>query len=89
MPKLTTKMKKMTSPEKIIREYLLVLLVMSCAGALAQLHAHRNLAEPQKQEFRQGPKQPGLARQLAHETREAAGEEKDETAEFKQSPRCS
>jgi F-type H+-transporting ATPase subunit b len=29
---------------------------------------------------------PGFARQLTHETREAAGEEKDETAEFKQSP---
>jgi len=28
---------------------------------------------------------PGIGRQLAHETREAAGEEKDETAEFKQS----
>jgi F-type H+-transporting ATPase subunit b len=27
----------------------------------------------------------GIGRQLAHETREAAGEEKDETAEFKQS----
>ena len=29
--------------------------------------------------------QPGVGQQLAHETREAAGEEKDETAEFKQS----
>lgn len=29
---------------------------------------------------------PGLARQLVHETREAAGEEKDETAVFKESP---
>ncbi len=32
------------------------------------------------------PQHEGIGRQLAHETREAAGEEKDETAEFKQSP---
>jgi F-type H+-transporting ATPase subunit b len=31
-------------------------------------------------------KHSGFGRQLAHETREAAGEEPDETAEFKQSP---
>jgi F-type H+-transporting ATPase subunit b len=42
---------------------------------------------PQKQEQSgDSAKQPSLARQLAHETREAAGEEKDDKAEFKQSP---
>ena len=49
--------------------------------------AQQEPAAPQQQEVRQAPKrQPGIGRQLAHETREAAGEEKDETAEFKQSP---
>ena len=83
MPTLT--MKKMTSPKKIVRECLLVLLVMSFSGTLAPLHAQQEPAAPQKQEVRQAPKEPGLARQLAHETREAAGEEADETAAFKQS----
>ncbi len=84
MPKLT--MKRMTSPKKIVRECLLVLLVMSFSGTLAPLHAQHEPPAPQKQEVRQAPKEPGLARQLAHETREAAGEEADETAVFKQSP---
>jgi len=42
--------------------------------------------QPPDQKGRKVRDQPGLARQLAHETREAAGEEKDETAEFKESP---
>jgi F-type H+-transporting ATPase subunit b len=42
--------------------------------------------QPEKSQAGEAPrKSPGLGRQLAHETREAAGEEKDETAEFKQS----
>jgi F-type H+-transporting ATPase subunit b len=40
-------------------------------------------SEPDAPVKRQHPE--GIARQLAHETNEAAGEEKDETAEFKQS----
>jgi F-type H+-transporting ATPase subunit b len=50
-------------------------------------------AEPQSPEARPSQErlpnrshEPGFARQLTHETREAAGEENDETAEFKQSP---
>jgi F-type H+-transporting ATPase subunit b len=42
--------------------------------------------QPEKPQSGEAPqKSPGIGRQLAHETREAAGEEKDETAEFKQS----
>ena len=41
--------------------------------------------ERKQPETDQKPLNPGIGRQLAHETREAAGEEKDETAEFKQS----
>ena len=40
---------------------------------------------PKQPESDQTPPHQGIGRQLAHETREAAGEEKDETAEFKQS----
>jgi F-type H+-transporting ATPase subunit b len=76
----------MTFPRKIVRVCLLVLLVVSFSGALARLHAQQKPAGAQEQEVKQAPKQPGLARQLAHETREAAGEEADETAVFKQSP---
>jgi len=37
-------------------------------------------------EVKPAPANRGIGQQLAHETREAAGKEKDETAEFKQSP---
>jgi F-type H+-transporting ATPase subunit b len=40
---------------------------------------------PKLPESDQAPPHQGIGRQLAHETREAAGEEKDETAEFKRS----
>ena len=40
----------------------------------------------QQQQVKPAPRHTGVGQQLAHETREAAGEEKDETAEFKQSP---
>jgi F-type H+-transporting ATPase subunit b len=47
------------------------------------LHAQQEAA-PQKQQAEHAPKHRGVAQELAHETREAAGEE-DQTAEFKQS----
>ena len=70
-----------------------LLLTLSFAVALGSLHAQQQPATRQK------PQQPssdktdrgdktrdrGVAQQLVHETREAAGEEKDENAEFKQS----
>jgi F-type H+-transporting ATPase subunit b len=79
---------KMASLKKIIRAVRVVLLVVSFAGTAGSLRAQEQAATPppQKQEQSKGsPKQPGIGQQLAHETREAAGEEKDETAEFKQS----
>jgi F-type H+-transporting ATPase subunit b len=46
----------------------------------------KSASQEQKQkESDSSQQQQGPAQQLAHETREAAGEEKDETAEFKQS----
>ncbi len=78
--------KKMTSAYRAIRVCLLTLLALGFAGMLAPLRAQQESAAPQEQQVGQAPKQPaGIGRQLAHETREAAGEEADETAEFKQS----
>lgn len=96
MPRITTSKKKMTSVKRIIPACLLTMLVLSFVGVVPSLHAQQEPAAPQQQsappqqapqqqEVRRAPKQPGLGQQLAHESREAAGEEKDETAEFKQS----
>jgi F-type H+-transporting ATPase subunit b len=65
----------------------LALLAMTIAAAMAPLSAQDQPASPAKQQQTNRPqRQPGFARQLTHETREAAGEEADETAEFKRSP---
>ena len=81
--------KKMKSVRKLIRAGALALLAASFAGAPLSLRAQQQSAAPKKQQSQssqsQDSKQRGVAQQLAHETREAAGEEKDETAEFKES----
>jgi F-type H+-transporting ATPase subunit b len=82
--------KKIASVKKIIRTVLLALIAVSFAATIEPLRAQEHPATPQKRQQSQssqseGPKQPGIGQQLAHETREAAGEEQDETAEFKQS----
>lgn len=78
--------KKMTSLKKIIRAGLLALLMVSLAGAMRPLRAQEQPATPQKQQQAEDSPKRGIGQQLAHETREAAGEEKDDAAEFKQSP---
>ncbi|HLW86315.1 MAG TPA: ATP synthase F0 subunit B [Candidatus Sulfotelmatobacter sp.] len=62
----------------------LLALLLGFAGTLVSLCAQEPAAkpEPEKESVHQ-PASPG--RQLAHETREAAGEDTDEMAEFKQS----
>jgi F-type H+-transporting ATPase subunit b len=79
--------RKRTSAGRIVALGLMTMLALSFAGSVAPLQAQQEpAAPPQQQEVRQAPNhQPGIGRQLAHETREAAGEEADETAEFKQS----
>jgi F-type H+-transporting ATPase subunit b len=79
---------KMTSLKIVLRTGLLAVLGLTIVGAAGSLCAQEQPASPapQKQQSDDASKKPGLARQLTHETREAAGEEKDETAEFKQSP---
>jgi F-type H+-transporting ATPase subunit b len=72
--------------QKIVRAGLLALLMLGYASVLP-LHAQEAPASPErKQATENSAEQPGgPARQLAHGSKEAAGEEKDEMAEFKQS----
>jgi F-type H+-transporting ATPase subunit b len=71
------------------------LLAAACLAAPGPLHAQEQASSStQDQPAQNQPaqsnqprsKNPGFARQLTHKTREAAGEEKDEKAEFKDSP---
>jgi F-type H+-transporting ATPase subunit b len=90
MPQIITQKivisKKMNSVKTriTIRAVVLALLGVSFAGAVGS-RAQERTPPPQQQQVEAAPKQKGPAQQLAHETREAAGEDKDETAEFKQS----
>jgi F-type H+-transporting ATPase subunit b len=78
---------KMMAAKKNIRAILLALLVMSFAGVTGSVRAQDQPAEPAKQQQSDDlSRQPGFARRLTHETREAAGEEKDDKAQFKESP---
>jgi F0F1-type ATP synthase membrane subunit b/b' len=83
----SSNLKKMTSIGRIVRAGLLGMLAASFAGAAGPLRAQEQPAAPPKQQQSgDSSKQRGFAQQLTHETREAAGEEKDDKAEFKQSP---
>jgi F-type H+-transporting ATPase subunit b len=74
----------MVSVKKIVRVGLLAWLVVSFAVMIRPLRAQeKQTAPPQKQQSQRSER--GVAQQLVHETREAAGEEKDQTAEFKES----
>jgi F-type H+-transporting ATPase subunit b len=89
--KKTKRMIMMTSAKRMIPVRLLPMLALSFAATIAPLAAQQEPAAPQglaaqTQEVRKAPRQPSIGRQLVHETREAAGEGKDENAEFKQSP---
>ncbi len=84
----------MTSTRRILQSALLVLLVGGCLNSIflnAQDQAVPPATKPpasseQKQESGASAQRGGgPGRQLAHESKEAAGEEKDEFAEFKQS----
>jgi F-type H+-transporting ATPase subunit b len=67
----------------IVRAVLPAVFLLGMVGVTS--HAQEN-AQPPKQDVKAAPHGRGPGQELAHETREAAGEEKDETAEFKQSP---
>ena len=73
------------STRRILRLSCLAVLIAGCAGLVA-VHAQESDTAP-KQEVKSDPaqKRSGPARQLVHESNKAAGEEKDEMAEFKES----
>jgi len=78
---------KMVLLKKRTRVCLLALVAIALAGAMSSLRAQEQTAPPSKtQPSHDSSKHRGIARQLTHETREAAGEGKDENAEFKESP---
>jgi F-type H+-transporting ATPase subunit b len=81
---------KMRSVKTILRASVFALLVMAFSFAMSPLRAQEQPAPspPDQQQSNDSGKQPGFARQLARETREAAGEEeeKDEKGVFKHSP---
>jgi F-type H+-transporting ATPase subunit b len=83
---LRTMLTTMTFPTKIVRVGLLVLLGVGIAGAAGSLCAQEQPAQQPKQQSGDSAGQQGFGKQLAHETREAAGEEKDDKAQFKESP---
>lgn len=68
----------------ILRAVVVLLLMLVAAGVSRSRAQEQAATPPKKQQAEAAPKHRGPAQQLAHETREAAGEE-DETAEFKQS----
>ena len=78
---------KMCGVKKSVWAWLLALLILSIAGAVGSLQAQERPSPPQRQTPTgdSARKHEGVGEQLARETREASGEEKDETAEFKQS----
>jgi F-type H+-transporting ATPase subunit b len=88
MAKAISNSKRMTSFKKNVRLCLMGLLVTSFGGAITSLRAQEKPSTaPKQQRAEDSSKDPGFARQLAHETREAAGEEeKDDKAEFRRSP---
>src|SRR2546430_3406037 len=78
---------KIHSPRNIFPIVLLALIFVCLPGTRASLHAQERSAQSggnsANADSDAQSETPG--QQLAHESREAAGEEKDETAEFKQS----
>jgi len=77
-------LRSMISTKKIVRSFLLASILGGVIGGVARLSA-QDQAEPAQRQTSDSAKQAGTpGQELARETREAP-EEKDETAEFKQS----
>jgi F-type H+-transporting ATPase subunit b len=70
---------KMRAAKKIVPSSMLVLLALSFLWPLASLRAQEPASPPQQQKSSDDSnRQPGFAQQLTRETREAAGEDKEE-----------
>ena len=77
---------KMSSVKKIVPASVLALLAISFAVATRPLNAQEQPASPPtQQQSDDSSKQPGVESQLSHEAREAAGEDKDDKAQFRES----
>lgn len=70
---------------KTLRAGILALMIVACAGVVPMLNAQELGSSPQEPKQDDSPKRESVGQQLAHETREAAGEEQDENVQFKQS----
>jgi F-type H+-transporting ATPase subunit b len=75
---------RITSAKNIVRTGLLTLLMITCAGWVNARAQEQPASPEQTNNSASEPRGPGA--QLAHESNEAAGEEKDETEQFKHSP---
>lgn len=69
---------------RMTRAAILLMIALSLAGGIPS-RAQQQAANQQQSQVKRAPRPRSPAQELAHETREAAGEDKDETAEFKQS----
>jgi F-type H+-transporting ATPase subunit b len=74
----------MKNSVKIAQTFCMALVLASSLGAIA--HAQQPAPAPDPGRSQAQIERAGPGRQLAHESREAAGQEKDEMEEFKQSP---
>jgi F-type H+-transporting ATPase subunit b len=74
----------LASAKNILRAALLALLMVSCASVVS-LRAQEKPASSDQPSVSSADKQRGPGQQLVHESKEAAGTEKDEMEEFKQS----
>src|SRR5579863_7865055 len=75
----------MTFFRRTLRFGLPAMITIALCGTLASLRAQEQPAQQRQKQSRDSGKEPGFARQLSHETREAAGEETDDKAQFKES----
>ena len=74
-----------TSAARRVRAGLLVMLMVSCVSWLPAL-AQEQPSAPEHQPASSDQPERSVGAQLAHESNEAAGEEKDETEQFRHSP---
>jgi len=71
--------------KKTLRLCLLAMIAIALGGTFVSLQAQEQPAQQQQKQSSDSGKEPGFGRQLSHETREAAGEETDDTAQFRES----
>src|SRR5258708_23180337 len=76
---------RMSRAKRSVRAWLLALLILSFAGSAGSVRAQEQSPKPQTPPADSSGKRAGAGDRLARETREAAGEDRAETAAVKQS----